>query len=165
MRNIFSFFVLAAFLLGACGQGPSQPTATLTATITETSTPRPSETPTQTPVPPTNTPAPTATTDLTVFLPEGEPLESWNTIPIMPEAVAGEESDSNSYSFSIAASPDEILAYYEVEMGKIGYTLLAVGKGDVNNNMILIFQDAQGVFTMSVIEVVSEGLTVVLMVK
>ena len=59
-------------------------------------------------------------------MPDGELLVSWQGFPIMPGAIAGEEDD-NMYTFVIEASPDEVRVYYERELAKLGYGLMASG--------------------------------------
>ena len=54
--------------------------------------------------------------DFNYFNPQGEPLSEWNGIPIMPQAVTGQEFNDATYSFKINTAPDEIKKYYEVEL-------------------------------------------------
>ncbi|MEW5938903.1 MAG: hypothetical protein AB1750_04520, partial [Chloroflexota bacterium] len=43
--------------------------------------------------------------------PSQPPLQVWQEIPIMPDAIAGEEGPG-MYGYKIDAEPDEIIAYY-----------------------------------------------------
>jgi hypothetical protein len=60
-------------------------------------------------------------------LPPGSPtlvpvLTNWNGIPIMAEAITGQE-DMGDYQFTIKASSEEITNYYKKEMAKLGWKL------------------------------------------
>ena len=107
------------------------PTSTFTLQPTLTGTPTPL--PTSTSVPPTATPE-----ELVLPMPDGELLVSWQGFPIMPGAIAGEEDD-DIYTFVIEASPDEVWAYYERELAKLGYGLMATGVNDAGEMKMLMF--------------------------
>ena len=107
------------------------PTSTFTPHPTLTGTPTPL--PTRTPVPPTATPE-----ELMLPMPDGELLVSWQGFPIMPGAIAGEEDD-NMYTFVIEASPDEVRVYYERELARLGYGLMASGVNDAGETKMLMF--------------------------
>src|ERR1700752_3482099 len=47
-----------------------------------------------------------------MFNPQGTPVESWNDIPIMPEATSGQEFDEKTYSFKTDATVQEVQNYY-----------------------------------------------------
>lgn len=56
------------------------------------------------------------------FDPQGEPLDSWNDIPIMSEATAGQEfPDSNTYSFKVDATPQEVQDFYSGQLADLGW--------------------------------------------
>ncbi len=48
--------------------------------------------------------------------PIGTPLLDWNNIPIMPQAIAGEEYQDGSYSYTINKSMEEVQAFYIQEL-------------------------------------------------
>jgi hypothetical protein len=134
------------------------PTLTTTPTQTPTVTPLPpTEVPTQTPLPPTKTPSAAG-----LPMPAGEPAAEWEGIPVMPAALAG-EGDSTGYSFTIQASTEEIQAFYEKEMPRLGWELLASGQG-TTNAILLIFMKGSGTASVSIIPQAS-GLVYVLLVK
>jgi len=112
------------------------PTVTATNTVTPT--------PSKTPAPPTETPDVIA-----ALMPEGQPVSDWSGIPIMQDALAG-EGDATSYRFTTQASLDEIQKYYEKELSKLGWNLLATGEGD-SGAAILIFTGSGGTLSMSII--------------
>jgi hypothetical protein len=57
------------------------------------------------------------------FNPQGTPVQEWRGIPIMPQAVAGEEfSESNTYSFRVNATAQEVQEFYGQQLGPLGWT-------------------------------------------
>jgi hypothetical protein len=147
---ILSVLVMALASCKTFAPKPTEtPTPTNTSLPTSTHTPEPTSTATETPtpIPPTETPAPSSST---IPLPSGQPVSSWEDIPIMPNAIAGEERNNNGtqgYSFTIEASADEIQVFYETELGKLGWNILAVGQGPQENTVMVIFM--KGSDTMS----------------
>jgi hypothetical protein len=54
--------------------------------------------------------------------PQGTPVQEWRGIPVMPEAVAGEEfSASDTYSFRVNATAQEVQEFYNQELGAMGW--------------------------------------------
>jgi len=129
-----------------------KPTPTLTPTSTFTFTPSPIPTVTASMMPaPTDTAIPTEPANVIAGLvPVGEPESEWNGIPIMPGAIAG-DGDTGAYRSMIKASQDEIQEYYERELRKLGWSLLATGQGDTGV-VILIFTGDSGTLSVSLIE-------------
>lgn len=79
---------------------------------------------TNTPVPPTPTP-----NGLGFVLPTGEPVAEWNGIPVMPDAIAGEElkdGEHRSYSFTVSADVETVEIYYTEELPERGWRLSSV---------------------------------------
>lgn len=149
-----AIFITTAVLLAACGTSTPLPTQTplpaptrlFTATVTISPSPPPTATATVTA---THTPAPTMTASPTATpesaylpMPEGEPAAEWQGIPVMPGAIAGEDN-SGSYLFTIRASAEEIQAYYEKELRKLGWNLLGVGKGETANVLLIFVKEAE----------------------
>jgi hypothetical protein len=80
----------------------------------------------------------------------------------MPAAING-ESDGDSYKFTTEASPEEVQAYYERELARLGWTLMAAGSGD-SGAVMLIFNN--GVPPLMPISIISNGeLTLVLIIS
>jgi len=92
-------------------------------------------------------------------LPSGKPAVVWNGVPIMPNAISGEETD-DGYSYTIQDSPEEVKTYYESEMVKIGWTAFAIGKGETGS-LLLMYQKEGKTTTVSVFE--QENLTLILL--
>ena len=98
-------------------------------------------------------------------LPEGEPALVWHEVPIMPGAINGEESDSDSYKFTIKSTREEIAEYYERELPKVGWELLGVGDGE-KGTVMMIFTGNSGTFTVSILEVDElDGLYYVMLIE
>jgi hypothetical protein len=53
--------------------------------------------------------------------PQGTPVQEWRGIPVMPQAVAGEEF-GDTYSFRVNATVQEIQDYYNQQLGALGWT-------------------------------------------
>jgi hypothetical protein len=137
----------------------SLPTQTFTPEPTATATvaPTPTRKPTWTPIPATQTPA-----SLQLPIPEGKPAESWEGVPIMPAAIAG-EGDSQGYSYVVEGSVTDVQRYYEVTMPTLGYDLFASGEGDTGA-ILLMFMGDTGMATISIVPQ-EEGLVYVVIVK
>jgi hypothetical protein len=95
-------------------------------------------------------------------MPSGKPSKEWEGIPVMPKAIAG-EGDTQGYSFTINASPDEIQKFYEKELGKLGWNMLASGQGTTNAIMLIYMKDA-GTLSVSIFPQ-ADGSMYVLLVK
>jgi hypothetical protein len=88
-----------------------------------------------TPSVPTSTPNATATSlastfnELTtgqtvVFTSTEEPLASWNNIPIMPQATAGQAENIYHYSFRVASDSGAIESFYRDQLKSHGWELV-----------------------------------------
>jgi len=80
----------------------------------------------------------------------------------MPNAIAG-EGDSKGYAFTIKTTADEVLKFYEKEMAKLGWDILAVVQG-TTNAVLIIFTKGSDTVTISIIPQ-PDGLMYVLLVK
>jgi hypothetical protein len=67
-------------------------------------------------------PDPSAMPDIpaNIFDPQSPPLAEWNGIPVMPQAIAGEESE-DIYAYKVAATTQEIQDYYKSELADLGW--------------------------------------------
>lgn len=100
--------------------------------------------------------------DFILPLPTGDPLAEWNGLPIMPQAIVGEESEG-SYAFTVAASEDEVQQFYAQEMAALGWDGLATGEGETGA-ILIIFQMEDEVASVSILTV-DENTLYVLLVK
>ncbi len=82
-------------------------------------------------------------------MPAGTPAATWEGFPIMPEALAGEDHGS-FYTFTIAASPQEVQDFYESALSQQGLSLLAQGNSP-NGSVLLIFSGDAGSLSISII--------------
>jgi len=56
------------------------------------------------------------------FDPQGTPVSEWMDLPIMPQATAGQEfPDTNTYSFKVDATPQEVKEYYDSQLVNLGW--------------------------------------------
>jgi hypothetical protein len=95
-------------------------------------------------------------------MPSGKPEEEWEGIPIMPDAIAGEE-DAANYIFTIEATPEEIQAFYEQKMSRLGWNLLGSGQGTTDALLLIFIKDA-ATFSIAVIPQ-PDGIALVMLVK
>ena len=84
-------------------------------------------------------------------MPVGEPADEWQGIPIMPGAAAG-EGDSSSYRFAIEATKFEIQAYYNRELGKLGWDPFVTGTNDAGEIMMLMYSKGAEITTISLLK-------------
>lgn len=93
----------------------------------------------------TGTPPPTPTTKL----PGGVPVKLWKDIPIMPEAVTGEENEDR-YRFMLKATVEQVEEFYKTELAKLGWKFTTKGTGE-NGAPIFIFSKGGKILSISVI--------------
>ncbi len=122
--------------------------------------------PTETPSPLTTasstfTPKLTLSTTGNLPLPSGEPLSTWNGLPVMEDAIAGEEKEGG-YSYSVDAAVEQVENFYEIELADMGWMLLATGRGETGS-LLLMFQKGEKTTTVNIF--VQEGLTIVLLIQ
>ncbi len=143
--------------LSACSAFQPQPTTTPTMTATSSPTATCTVTPTWTPTltftprptitsMPTETPgAPTATLNAAgLVLPTGKPLEEWNDIPIMPNAIAGDESQNSNktdYTFTIRGDIQKVVDYYGEQLWLRRWDLYAESEGAPNSKILFFSKD------------------------
>jgi hypothetical protein len=56
------------------------------------------------------------------FNPQGAPVAEWNGIPIMSQATAGQEFDTNTYSFKVEVTAKEVQDFYNAQLTDLGWT-------------------------------------------
>lgn len=89
---------------------------------------------------------------------EGQSVSAWNGIPIMPGALTG-EGDSDGYVFTIQATPEQIQAYYQTELAKLGWHPLPTEDASV----LMFANSAADTLTISILTQGNDSL--VLLVK
>lgn len=146
-KYTFFVFLLTGSLACSLITAPALPTANVQASPTIFSTDTPIFTATveasDTPAP-TEAVSPTDTPDLGMpslplaflnmmsvsqyFNPVGQPVQTWQDIPIMPQATAGQEFKTGMvYSFKATATISEGVNFYMPKMSALGFTLNAGG--------------------------------------
>jgi hypothetical protein len=53
----------------------------------------------------------------------------------MPDAIAG-EGDADGYVFMVTATPQQVGDYYQAELGKLGWQLLAAEEGNASLSFV-----------------------------
>jgi hypothetical protein len=72
-----------------------------------------------------------------LFNPTGEPVASWNDIPIMPQATAGAESGSGQYSFKAPVTVKDVQDFYTAQLVALGWSQsMSLPAGDQMSVMI-----------------------------
>lgn len=85
--------------------------------------------------------------------PQGTPVSEWNSIPVMPQATAGEEFQASStYSFKVDATIQEAEDYYKTELEKLGWSSL-FSMPATGNAAVLSFQKDSSVVTITITDV------------
>lgn len=100
--------------------------------------------------------------DFPLPIPTGEPAVEWSGLPIMPQAIAGDEGEG-SYYFTVEATFEEVETFYESEMQPLGWNLLGVGEGE-NGALLMIFQKEDAVASISIL-LLNESTVYVFLVK
>lgn len=100
--------------------------------------------------------------DFPLPIPTGKPAVEWNGLPIMPQAIAGDEGEG-SYYFTAEVTVEEVETFYESEMQQLGWSLLGVGEGE-NGTLLLIFQKGGAVASVSIL-LLNESTVYVFLVK
>ncbi|MBN2386127.1 MAG: hypothetical protein JXB85_03850 [Anaerolineales bacterium] len=143
--------LLALLPLVACSSAPPLPIVTPAPSTASAATATPSTSTIRFPLPTAISGLPTDDQQaIEALVPQGEPAEEWNGVPIMPEAIAGDE-DETGYVFSIAATAEEIQRFYETALGELGFTLLAVGHGQQEGDLLLIFMSGSATVALSLV--------------
>jgi len=91
-----------------------------------------------------------------VYPPYGNPLEIWDGIPIMPNAVVGSEA-YGGYYYSVEKTLSEVREYYQRELGKTGYYLSAFGEDDTT--IKLVFTNGKDQIVISALRMDLEYIT------
>ena len=84
------------------------------------------------------------------FSPTGTPVEQWNGIPIMPQATAGQEFNSNTYSYTVPLPATDVQTFYNQQMEAFGWTS-AFGFQASEEGGILIYQKDSDYLTITIV--------------
>jgi hypothetical protein len=139
------------------------PTPTSTPTPLPTDTPTPTITPTPEPTA-TNTPEPQPTAPTSQFpMPTGPALTSWKELPVMPQAVAGNDS-GDGYYYAAPVSIQDVWAFYSASMPS-EWTHLASGTDDFGNEVMRIYMHSAGGSSSITIVGQEGGMTFIMLVR
>lgn len=83
------------------------------------------------------------------LVPTVKALQEWNGIPIMRDALAGDEQDG-IYRFTTLASREEIQAFYKRELSQRGWELSGTKQGNAGA-VLLIFSTDQDTVSISIL--------------
>ena len=95
-------------------------------------------------------------------LPIGIPVEIWQGVPIMPDAITGDENEG-TYTFTTASNETEIRAFYDEMLTDLGWVPFAEGAGETG--LILFYQLGEQVVSFLIITDVIDGIQMVLVVE
>ncbi|HXQ36086.1 MAG TPA: hypothetical protein VN843_18875 [Anaerolineales bacterium] len=95
-----------------------------------------------------------------MFNPQGTPVESWNDIPIMPEATSGQEFDEKTYSFKTDATVQEVQNYYSEQLPGLGWNQTFNVPADANGG-VSVYSKGSNILTLTITAM--EGSTVVIL--
>ena len=72
--------------------------------------------------------------------PVGAPLKTWNNIPIMPQATAGQEFNPNIYSYIAEATLAQAQQFYQANTGGLGMIVVpetgSIGAGSLASHNV-----------------------------
>lgn len=94
------------------------------------------------------------------FDPQGTPVSEWQGIPVMPQAVTGQEFNDSTYSFKVGATPKEIQDYYTGELTDLGWNQTFAMPGGSEGGIMVLSKGDQ-VLTITIASV--DGTTVVIL--
>ena len=175
MDHLRRYVLLVFLLFGALACSLTSAPAAPTATVQVFPTTGPSETPASTAtVQALDTPAPTETASPSdtpdpllqlmpmpilnlmsisqYFNPVGQPAQTWNGIPIMPEATAGQEFKPGAvYSFKAAATIAQGVSFYRAKISALGFFLngepatgsAGTGSNAMHNSVLNCYKGSQ----------------------
>jgi hypothetical protein len=76
------------------------------------------------------------------FEPQGTPVSEWQGIPIMPQAVTGQEFNDSTYSFKVDVTPKEVQEYYTGELTSLGWSQTFDMPGSGNGAIMVLSKDS-----------------------
>ncbi len=90
-------------------------------------------------------------------------MPEWRSIPVLPEAIAGDEQESE-YSYTTQIEPAKVQDYYEKRMAQLGWELWAAAEGDdIDYKPLMFFKKNDQVVTVALIVNPDTNLTYVLL--
>jgi len=101
--------------------------------------------------------------DVTSFLkPTGEPASEWRGVPIMPEAVAGQEFSGSAYSYRVPTRTGlDVEAFYDASLEELGWISPARTNVGTAGGFMLFSKDGSA---LNIMITKSEGDIVVILI-
>src|SRR5829696_815030 len=97
-----------------------------------------------------------------MFDPQGAPVQEWRGIPILPQAIAGQEfSENNTYSFKANVTAKEVQDFYNEKLAALGWSQPFSLPIETEGGL-MVFRKDQGSLAVTITP--SEGSVVVLLV-
>ena len=97
-----------------------------------------------------------------MFNPQGTPVQDWRGIPIMPEAIAGQEfSENNTYSFKASATVKDVQDFYNEKLTALGWNQPFSFPLEAEGGLMVFRKDNS---SLAITITTSEGSVVVLLV-
>jgi len=88
---------------------------------------------------------PSGIPDVTQYLnPSGSPVTTWNDIPIMPQATAGQEFNKNTYSYKVGGIVEsDVETFYKAKLLPLGWTSQFGLQGGSQGGIMLFSKDSK----------------------
>ncbi len=97
-----------------------------------------------------------------IFDPQSAPLSEWNGIPVMPQAIAGEESEE-MYAFKVAATAQDVEAFYAAQLPPLGWEKsVSMPLGDTAILVYLVYTKGNETLSITVMPMETGELIVLL---
>lgn len=86
----------------------------------------------------------TSIPDVNQYLnPTGAPVSEWNTIPVMPQATAGQEFNKNTYSYKASGITEaDVQSFYNDKLKALGWTSPFSAQGGSTGGIMLFTKDS-----------------------
>jgi hypothetical protein len=86
----------------------------------------------------------TSMPDVNQYLnPTGAPVSEWNTIPVMPQATAGQEFNKNTYSYKASGITEaDVQSFYNDKLKALGWTSPFSAQGGSTGGIMLFTKDS-----------------------
>jgi hypothetical protein len=84
------------------------------------------------------------------FDPTGTPVDQWKGIPVMPQAIVGEEVGETTYSYTVPASATDVQTYYNENMPELGWNS-SISLPVSEDGGILVYQRENEFVTITIV--------------
>ncbi len=92
--------------------------------------------------------------------PNGKPVTIWNNLPIMPQATAGQEYNSSTYSFKASGvTATDVQTFYTTQLKKLGWSTQFNAEGG-NQGGVMLFSKDSNLLSITIVTSGSNGVVV-----